>query len=304
MKLLKQLCSIHAPSGEEIKIKEFILWWIKTNMNNWKVVPKIIEDTRLQDSIVLVFGKPRTAIFAHMDSTGFTTRYNNELVYIGDPNFKNGDKLVFSMHDNIFETKITYNKETEKAYCDYKEIIPVGTSLTYKVNFKTTNKEIFAPYLDNRLGVWVALNIAKNIENGIIVFSCYEEHGGGSIEKISNIISNKYNVYQALIADITWATEGVFLSKGVVVSLRDKYIPRKFYTDKICNILKRNKIKFQLEVESSGSSDGGYLQKCAEPIDWCFIGVAEENNHSNLEKVNISDVNSMLKTYELLIKEL
>jgi len=304
MKLLKQLCSIHAPSGEEFKIKEFVLWWVSTNSHNWKVKPFVLNDSGLQDSVVLVFGKPRTAIFAHIDSTGFTARYNNELVNIGGPNFKNGDKLIFEKQNNIFETKLVFDKKTEKVYCDYKEIISPGTTLTYKVNFKTNEKEIFAPYLDNRLGVWVALNISKNLENGIIVFSCYEEHGGGSAEKIAKIIYEKYSINQALIADITWATEGVFLDKGVVVSLRDKYIPRKFYTDKICNILENNKIKFQLEVESSGSSDGGYLQKCAQPIDWCFIGVAEENNHSSLEKVNILDVNSMLKTYEILMKEM
>ncbi len=304
MKLLKQLCSIHAPSGEELKLKEFILWWVNTNTNNWKVKPAILEDSRLQDSVILVFGKPRTAIFSHMDSTGFTARYNNELVNIGGPNFKNGDKLIFEKQNNILETKLVFDKKTEKTYCDYKEIILAGTTLTYKVNFKTTEKEVFAPYLDNRLGVWVALNIAKNIENGMLVFSCYEEHGGGSVEKIAKIIYEKYSINQALIADITWATEGVFLDKGVVVSLRDKYIPRKFYTDKICNILKKNKIKFQLEVESYGSSDGGYLQKSAEPIDWCFIGVAEENNHSSQEKVSLNDIKSMLKTYEVLIKEL
>ncbi len=304
MKLLKQLCSIHAPSGEELKLKEFILWWVNTNMNNWKVKPTILDDSGLQDSIVLVFGKPRTAVFAHMDSTGFTARYNNELVYIGGPNFKNGDKLVFEENNKIQETKIIFDKKTEKVFCDYKKILLTGTTLTYKVNFKTTEKEISAPYLDNRLGVWAALNIAKNIENGILVFSCYEEHGGGSVEKIAKIIYEKYSINQALIADTTWATEGIFLNKGVVVSLRDKYIPRKFYVDKICNILQNNKIKFQLEVESFGSSDGGYIQKCAEPIDWCFIGVAEENNHSSQEKVSLTDIKSMLKTYEVLIKEL
>lgn len=304
MELLKKLCSIHAPSAEELPLKEFILSWVKSNMKNWKVKPEILEDFGLQDSIVLVFGKPRTAVFAHMDSTGFTVRYKNEIISIGGPYFKNGDKLVGNYKNKQITTKLVYKKGDEKIFCDYKEILPAGTTLTYKVEFKTTEKEIIAPYLDNRLGVWLSLNIAKNLENGILVFSCVEEHGGGNVEKIAKIIYEKYSIRQALISDITWATDGIFLGKGVVVSLRDKYIPRKIFVDKIRNILNINKLKYQLEVESLGSSDGGYLQKSAYPIDWCFIGVPEEGNHSSQEKVNVKDVISMQKTYELLMREL
>ena len=35
--------------------------------------------------------------------------------------------------------------------------------------------------MDNRLGVWCALQVAKTLENGIICFSTYEEVGGGSV---------------------------------------------------------------------------------------------------------------------------
>ena len=41
MKLLKKLCSIHAPSGEENNISEFIIKYVNSNMQNWKVKPKI-----------------------------------------------------------------------------------------------------------------------------------------------------------------------------------------------------------------------------------------------------------------------
>ena len=74
MELLKKLCSIHAPSADEIPMKEFILSWVKSNKKSWKSKPQIIEDDGLQDAVMLVFGKPRTAVFAHMDSTGFTVR--------------------------------------------------------------------------------------------------------------------------------------------------------------------------------------------------------------------------------------
>jgi putative aminopeptidase FrvX len=86
--------------------------------------------------------------------------------------------------------------------------------------------------------------------------------------------------------------------------MRDKFIPRKSYTDKICNILKKNGIKYQAEVESSGSSDGGYLQKTPYQIDWGFVGIPEKGNHSSQEKVSVHDVKEMVKTYEILMREL
>ena len=85
MELLKKMCEIHAPSGEEIRMKKFVLKHIEENKNNWKTQPKLHYGKGFQDNIILVFGKPNTAIFAHLDSIGFTVKYNNEIVKIGGP---------------------------------------------------------------------------------------------------------------------------------------------------------------------------------------------------------------------------
>ena len=82
MELLKQLCSIHAPSGNEASLKEFILQYIEENQSSWKVQPTIVHGDDFQDCIILIFGKPKTAVFAHMDSVGYTVAYDNELVMI------------------------------------------------------------------------------------------------------------------------------------------------------------------------------------------------------------------------------
>ena len=72
MELLKKMCEIHAPSGEEVTMKEFILEYIENNKNNWKVKPKLHYGKEFQDNLIMVFGEPSTAIFAHLDSIGFT----------------------------------------------------------------------------------------------------------------------------------------------------------------------------------------------------------------------------------------
>ena len=302
MKLLKKLCSIHSPSGEENRISEFIIDYVKSNMHDWKVKPNIFSGDGFQDSIILSFGTPRTAIYAHMDSIGFTVKYNNEIIKIGGPVVEEGIELVGTDSKGKIEGKII--KKDDKTFIDFKREIDRGTSLTFKMNFKETDNYIQSCYLDNRLGVWNALKVAENLENGVIVFSCWEEHGGGSVGFLTNFIHSKYNINKALISDITWVTEGVKAGKGVVISLRDSGIPRRSFVNKIISLAKSHNIHYQLEVESSGGSDGNEIQKSPFPVDWCFIGAPEQNVHSPKEKVHKKDVKSMLQIYNMLMKEL
>ena len=302
MKLLKKLCSIHAPSGEENRISEFIIDYVNSNMHDWKVKPKIFSGDGFQDSIILSFGTPRTAIYAHMDSIGFTVKYNNEIIKIGGPVVEEGIELVGTDSKGNIEAKII--KKNDKTFIDFKRKIDRGTSLTFKMNFKETDNYIQSCYLDNRLGVWNALKVAENLEDGIIVFSCWEEHGGGSVGFLTNFIHSKYNINKALISDITWVTEGVKAGKGVVISLRDSGIPRRSFVNKIISLAKSHNIHYQLEVESSGGSDGNEIQKSPFPVDWCFIGAPEQNVHSPKEKVHKKDMKSMLQIYSMLMKEL
>src|SRR5437016_441096 len=92
--ILKTMCAIHAPSGNERPMKDFILKYIKSNKKNWKYKPLIFHGKGFQDCIVLIFGKPRTAVFAHLDSIGFTVRYGKQLVKIGGPVTENNFVLI------------------------------------------------------------------------------------------------------------------------------------------------------------------------------------------------------------------
>lgn len=301
MELLEKLLNIHAPSGEEYRMTEFLINLFETNKDKFKNKFELFYGNEFQDSLVVKIGEPKIAVFAHMDSTGFTIKYDNEVIPIGSPEMENNIKLKAIVDDKIIDCKLVYNNSF---YIDYKTTLESGTTLTYKIDFKNTKNHIQSAYLDNRLGVRNAIDLAFNIENGLIVFSCYEEHGGGSVEKLSNIIYNRFNINKALIYDITWQSEGIKTGKGVVISLRDKMIPRKKFLNRIVEIAKRNNINYQLEVESSGSSDGGYIQKSPYPIDWCFIGIACKNIHSTNEKVNKADIIETDKLYRILMKEL
>ena len=302
MELLKQMCEVHAPSGEESTMKNFILNHIEKNKNNWKVQPKLHYGKGFQDNLILVFGKPNTAIFAHLDSIGFTVKYNNEIVKIGGPVSSEG--IVLTGKDSFGKIEGKIVKKENKIFIDFHREIEKGTSLIFKSNFRETKEYIQSCYLDNRLGVWNALEVAKTLENGIIVFSSWEEHSGGSVGYLGKFIQEKYGVMQALISDITWVTEGVKHGKGCAISLRDSGIPRRSYVNKIVEIARKTNIPFQLEVEDAGGSDGNGLQKSDYPWDWCFVGAPEDNVHSPDEKVHKKDIQSMLDLYKELMKKL
>ena len=302
MQLLKKLCSIHAPCGEEAVLKAYLLEYLQEHSKSWKVQPKVIAGEHLQDCLLLVFGKPRTAVFAHMDSIGFSVRYNNQLVPIGGPHSETGYKLVGQDALGPVECELI-EEEGELSY-QFGRAIQRGTSLTFKPNFRESGEYVQSPYLDNRLGVYNALKLCETLENGIIAFSCWEEHGGGSVPYLAKLIYEEYGVRQALISDITWVTEGVSHGEGVAISMRDRNIPRRSFINKIIQHAEESGIDYQLEVEGAGSSDGRELQHSPYPFDWCFIGAPEDHVHSPDEKVHKHDIDCMLELYCYLMKKL
>ncbi|MDG1477401.1 MAG: M20/M25/M40 family metallo-hydrolase [Vicingaceae bacterium] len=307
MQLLKQLCEIHAPAGSECKLTEFLLDYIDKNKANWKNQPQIISGEGFQDNIMLVFGKPTTAIFAHIDSIGYTTGYKNNLIKIGGPGAKKGAKLVGEDSNGKIECELE-TTEDEHQFLTYSakfdREIDRGTTLTYLPDFREDDEYVQCCYMDNRLGMWNAIKVAETLENGVIVFSTWEEHGGGSVGYLARHLYDKLNVKQALISDITWVTEGVQHGKGVAISMRDSGIPRRTYLNRIIDLAKESKVPYQLEVESAGGSDGNALQRAPYPFDWCFIGAPEDFVHTPDEKVHKKDIDAMVGLYQYLMRHL
>lgn len=300
--LLKTLCEIHAPSGNERAMHDFILDYVKINAGHWAVKPEVIYGDDFQDCIMLKFGKPTTAIFAHMDSIGFTVRYNDQLVPIGGPRAETGYKLVGVDARGPIECELF--EDQGNVFYKFGRGIDRGTELVFECDFRETEDFVQSCYLDNRLGVMNALKVAETLKDGVIVFSCWEEHGGGAVPYLIKYMVEQWNVRQALISDITWVTDGVRHGEGVAISMRDKNIPRRAFIDKILGIAYESDIDFQLEVEGAGSSDGRELQLSPYPIDWCFIGAPEDHVHSPDEKVHKHDIDCMVAMYRELMDKL
>jgi putative aminopeptidase FrvX len=302
MKFLFEILNRNSVSGDEGNVSDFILEYIAKRKNHWKVIPEIYSGEDFHDCILLRFGKPRTAVFAHIDTVGFMARYNNQLISVGGPEVIEGSYL--HGRDSLGEINCQLKGDEHAIYHDFPRGIDLGTRLSFAQNIRVSDEFIQAAYLDNRLGVYAALDLCENISDGWVVFSTYEEHGGGSMPFLLKFIQDTSPVKQALISDITWITEGVSFHEGVVISIRDKYIPRKRFVDKVIRLAKESGIPFQIEVEEYGGSDGREIQFSPYAIDWCFIGAAEENVHTPDEKVSLADLNSMLQIYPYLMERL
>lgn len=298
MMLLEQLTAIPGASSDEGKISEFILKHVAENQSAWKSKPTVLHGDEMQDNVILVFGEPRTAIYAHTDTVGFTVGHRNRLIEIGSPSPREGTRLVGHGRNGLAEC--VFERKGKPVGTDLEP----GTILTYKPNFVETQTTIQSPYLDNRLGVWAALKIAETLENGAIVFGTYEEHGGNSTAPLARLLLEKHGVRQALILDVTWATEDVRIGCGTAISMRDASLPRRSYTNRVLEIASETGIDYQIEIQSSGGSDGTYLQKSEMLIDWCFIGPAQENPHTAEETVSKHDIDCTVKLYEELMRKL
>lgn len=303
IKLLIKLCEVFSPAGNENRMTSFILRYVNENHRNWSVKPRIFSGENFQNCVILEFGTPSVAVFAHIDTTGFTARYENQLVPIGSPDVQDGYIVVGEDSLGPIECALRLNEDNHVLH-DFGRGIARGTELVFKPDFKEGKNYIQSPYLDNRVGIFNALKLAEIINNGLIVFSCYEEQGGGSVSFLIKYIYEKYHINKVLISDVTWVTDGIHPGKGVVVSLRDRYIPRKSYVNQIINIAEKSGIDFQVEVEGSGSSDGGEIQLSPYPVDWCFVGPPEERVHSPFEKIHKKDVTTMIDLYKILIENL
>lgn len=303
------MCNIHAPAGDEVGMTNFLLDYIEKAKANWKVQPEIIAGEDFQDCIILKFGTPRTAIFAHIDSIGYTVKYGRQLIKVGGPVSRDGDKLKGTDIQGPFEATLKVieagqGKAHGKLEYVSERAIERGTNLTYVCDWREDNSYIQSCYMDNRLGVWSALQVAETLEDGLICFSCWEEHGGGSVEYLARYMYEEHRVKQALISDITWVTTGIFHEGGCAISIRDSGLPRRSYVNRIIDIAQKSGVEYQLEVEGAGGSDGNVLQRTPYPIDWCFVGAPEDNVHTPDEKVAKRDIYAMVELYQVLMREL
>lgn len=292
LKTIEKLCAIHAPSGFEALLIDYLKGWFKKNS-----VSVCIDDL-INNTLIIYKGKPHVAFIAHADSVGFILQYNKKLLALGSPEIYRNSKVRTIKNE---EVEVVFDDD-EKFFLKGNNHFERGTTFTFIPNFKLTENTIQSPCLDDRVGIALLMQLAIESNDFCFVISSKEETCGGSVEKASKILFEKLQITKAVIVDTTFHTEGIKIGQGVVLSLKDRYLPSQRWVDIIKNILIKFNIPYQLEVEDYGSSDGTYIHRSPYPIDWCFLGIACMNNHTENEIIHIDDMNFLCEAISRINK--
>lgn len=287
---LEKLCSMHAPSGFESPLIVFLSDWFKKQDTK-----AMVDDYSINNTLLISKGNPKVAFIAHADSVGFILQYNNRLLALGSPEV-NEHSIIVSEDGKKAGLKF---KDDENIFLKSEIPFEIGTTFTFVPDFEVTENSIQSPYLDDRMGIALLMQLFLESKDIFIVISSNEETCGGSVEKASRIMYEQFGLKKAIIVDTTFDTEGIHMGDGIVLSLKDRYLPPERFVKEVKSILNHCNIPFQLEVEDYGSSDGAYIHKGPYPMDWCFLGIACKNNHSHQETIHIQDMNYL---YEALTR--
>ena len=283
--LLRELLGRDSPAGDEGPLADWLEAWAAREVPEARV-------ERLGDSLVVTRGEnPAVAIFAHLDTTGWTLGYRKRLVRIGGPDGKPGDPIRPAGEPDAGRT-LARRKDGSWKVRGRTDALP-GSRWVYAAVPALSGGTLTAPYLDNRAGVWAALHALTRCPEIAAAFTVQEETGSAGAQVCARHLYETHGISQALVADLTWHTKHIKSGRGVAVSLRDSSLPRRCYLDRILKLAEASGLPFQREVEGSGGSDGGGIDRSGVPMDWVFVGAPEKSPHTARERVRVSDLQSM-----------
>lgn len=294
--LLWQLLALDSPSGDEGVLAD----WLEAHVvRRWPDAHL----ERLGDSVLTVRGeRPTVAIFAHIDTTGFTLAYDWRLIPIGGPEPRDKE-LIRPVRNSNSGNRLRHRKRGGWKLSGSTDAKP-GSRWVYAAGVHQDRDEIVAPYLDNRAGVWAALQVLERCPRVAVAFTVGEEHSGQGAFVCARRLFEQHGVTRALIADITWDTAHVHCGQGVAISLRDRMVPRQRFLDHVLALAEESGVPFQREIESSGGSDGASIERSGVPMEWLFVGAPEKKPHTSRERVNIHDLCGMADMLAFLVNGL
>jgi len=300
--LLLELLTLPGASGDEGHVAAFLEGYIGESVPGAQM-------RRVQDNLLVIRGAPKTAIFAHTDTIGFTLGYDNRLLPLGSPHPADRDSLRCTAPATLSgrirlprEGGRPNRKRGDKAGAGGPRLARVeggeaepGTRWIYAAPPEVNEKKgtITSPYLDNRAGVWAAVRALTRCENVAVAFTTGEEQSGHGARVCADLLHREHGITQALIADITWDTEDTPIGEGVVVSMRDAFSPRQSFLDLVLSLARDSGIPHQRELQDAGSSDGGHILRSGVPMDWVFIGAPEKRPHTAREQASLADLAAM-----------
>jgi putative aminopeptidase FrvX len=292
--LLRDLLTVDSPAGDEYRMADWLTRWIAVS------VPDVTLH-RLKDSLIAVRGDATAvALFAHIDTNGYTVGYDEELIPIGSPQGESGDavRLICSGVLNRLAGG------GRKGWRLHDGGAFPGDRVVFAAAPEIDSESITGAYLDNRVGVYCALRVLQESERAVVAFTSGEEIGAGGAAMCARWLNERLDVTRALVSDVTWHTKHVRGGKGVAVSRRDALVPSQRYADLVAGLVDASGIPYQIEIESGGGSDGIGIERSGAPMDWLFVGAPQRRPHTCRERMELCDIAAMRLMLAHLCREL
>ncbi|MFX0122547.1 MAG: M42 family metallopeptidase [Candidatus Hodarchaeota archaeon] len=315
--------TIPGQSGFETPIRTFLL----------KELAKYGEISRdnLGSVICRIPGKAKQKIKwfigAHMDTCGLIVHsiVNGQVKCL---NFGYQDTQACHLQPVVISTKdgyingLLYAKQEDKSKTTFKidigtrsskEVTRLGIQAGDPVHFAIdpflvgdpSQRIICSPRLDNRLGIYELLLLAKHLKENpplddIFLVATVEEEAGARGAKTA---AQKIQPDMALILDVTYDEHPVAMGLGPVITLSDRSsLLSTNVRDYLLELAKKNNIPIQTEVWNIGGTDAGPVRVVGAGIPTIPVLTATKNNHTPLEMACIDDCYSVAKFCRLIIE--
>ena len=309
--LLKNLVGVYGPASNEDLTRDYITNEIKDFVDEMEV-------DALGNLIARKKGNgKKVMISAHMDQIGLMVIDIDEKGFLRFTNVGGISPMVSLSQKVVFENGtigIIYAEpvedisklKLENMYIDIgafskeeaEKKISIGDICIYKSDYVENENVVFTPYLDDRVGCFVAIEALKSIKNPTndlyFVFSVQEEVG----LRGAKTAAYKINPDIGIALDVTSHGDtpkakrfAIGLNKGAAIKVKDNSI---ICHPKIKNLLvdlaKENDIPYQMEVLEFGGTDSGVIHVNREGVPSGVISIPTRYVHSTVEMASKNDI--------------
>ncbi len=330
LKLLQQLINIEGVSSDEGDVRRFIIKEAKKYVKNVKV-------DKMGNVIAIKKGaKPAMMLLAHMDEIGLmiSSVGKKGRLYISpiggiDPFILVGQRVhvktdngyqiggVITTDDVLDGLDVSKNLKMHDLYIytglTEEELTGIGIQVGNYVTFSDASNYctlgardiIGGKALDDRIGCYILLELMRKVKTKyevIFVFTVQEEVGlYGAKVSVFNVQPD-YAIAVDVVPHNTY-NDAITLRNGPVLTVKDaEMISNKCITEALESIAKKNKIKLQLEVSESGTTDATSVFAAKGGIPSAVLGVAVGNLHTAMSVASRSDVEEAITVLGGILK--
>ncbi|MGB9793834.1 M42 family metallopeptidase [Caldisericum exile] len=327
--LIEKLVKTFGPSSKEDKVKHLIKEELK------KCDCEIFEDKFGNLVAHIPQNGPKLMIASHLDTIGFivTDIDKNGLLRftsIGGlrPSFLLGSRVLFENgisgmiyyddKENLWEPK---EFKVEKFFIDIGakskkdalNFVNIGMEGVFYPVFSKNYDRVISPSLDDRSGCAVIVELLNNIKKKSLkydlyaVFTVQEEIGVKGARTSTYEITPEFGI----AVDVTTAGDFVDphinaleLGKGPAIKVMDGgMITNIDLRNELINVATKNKIPFQLEVITSGTTDAFAIQITKEGVKTAAVSIPTRYIHTQGEVIDLSDIKNTVALLKNFIEK-